>query len=212
MKSARAYAAGFAAAALLASGCAASAQKNEPPPRRLMISVAQAAASDDTRRGGQLSTGPQVRVWDTRSLNNVKVLQTVQALDGRSAFVQVGQSVPVRDRQVTRSIVGGRLVEHVIEGGVDYRSANTGFLVVPRVSGDRVTLEISAQREVFVPPTPGSVDVQRVVTTVSGRLGEWIEVAAMSEERGSEREVILGRAGDIRSENRSVLLKVDELR
>jgi hypothetical protein len=51
-----------------------------------------------------------------------------------------------------------------------------------------------------------------VVSTVSGRLGEWIELAAVSQERTSEREVILGRAGATRSETRSVLVKVEELR
>ena len=223
MNSARAYAAVFAAAVCLTAGFAAAAQTKDPPPRRLMISVAQGLAADGSRQGAGVSSGPQVRIWDSRSTENVRVLQTVQALDGRSALVQMGQSVPVRDRQVTRSIVGGRMVEHVVDG-VDYRSVNTGFLVLPRVSGDRVTLEISAQREAFVESKPGavdgrargdaggSIDVQRVVTTVSGRLGEWIEVSAMSDERGSDRQVILGRAGDIRSESRSMLIKVDELR
>ena len=212
MKSARAHVAVFAAAVCLTAGSAAAAQTKDPSPRRLMISVAQGLAADGSRQGVGVSSGPQVRIWDSRSTENVRVVQTVQALDGRSALVQMGQSVPVRDRQVTRSIVGGRMVEHVVDG-VDYRNVNTGFLVLPRVSGDRVTLEISAQREAFVEPRPGgSIDVQRVVTTVSGRLGEWIEVSAMSDERGSNREVILGRAGDIRSESRSMLLKVDELR
>ncbi|HYH41498.1 MAG TPA: hypothetical protein VD867_05920 [Burkholderiales bacterium] len=212
MKTARAFAAGVAAAACLASACAVAAQAKDSTPRRLMISVAQGVAADGTRQGVGVTSAPQVRIWDSRSTENVRVLQTVQALEGRSALVQMGQSVPVRERQVTRSIVGGRMVEHVVDG-VDYRSANTGFLVLPRLSGDQVTLEIAAQREAFVEPKPGrTIDSQRVVTTVSGRLGEWIEVSAMSDERGSNREGILGRAGDMRSESRSVLLKVDELR
>ena len=219
--------AALAVIASLVSTAVSGAQTTTPTPRRLMISVAQGVAADGAQRGAGVSTGPQVRVWDTRSADNVRVLQTVQALEGRSALVQLGQSVPVRERQVARSIVGGRVVEHVIEGGVDYRDANTGFLVVPRLTGDRVTLEISAQRQAFipdargsadvgrhpsVPDTRGGIDTQRVMTTVSGRLGEWIEVSSMSEERGSDREVLLGRAGGTRTESRSVLLKVDELR
>lgn len=198
-------------------------------PRRLMITVAQHAAADGRARGAEVSgsvraddhvrfsaggarrEGVQARVYDSRSLDNATVTQTVQALEGRTAYVQVGRSVPVRDRQVTRSIVGGRVVEHTLDG-VDYRNANTGFLVTPRLAGDRVTLELSPQREVFVEPRRGSVDVQRVTTTVSGRLGEWIEVAALSEARGSDRGELLGRAGDMRSDSRSVLLKVDEIR
>jgi hypothetical protein len=71
---------------------------------------------------------------------------------------------------------------------------------------------VAPQREAFVQGVPGVVDVQRVVSTVSGRLGEWIALAAVSQERTSEREVILGRAGATRSETRSVLVKVEELR
>ena len=198
-------------------------------PRRLMISVAQYGAADGRARGAEVSgsvraddevrystgsarrDGVQARIYDTRTLDNVSVVQTVQALEGKTALVQVGKSMPVRERHVARSIVGGRVVEHVVDG-VDYRDASTGFLVTPRLSGDRVTLDIAPQREVFVAPKPGAVEAQRVTTTVSGRLGEWIEVAATSEERGSDREVLLGRAGDNRRDSRSVLLKVDEIR
>lgn len=211
MTTRKAYAAVFAGIVTLGCGSATAAQKSDATPRRLMISVSQDLAADGVRRGADISAGPQVRIYDSRSSENRRVLQNVQALEGRAALIQIGQSRPVPERHVTRSMVGGRVVEHVIDG-VEYRSANTGFLVLPRLSGDRVTLEVSAQREAFVPHTSGGVDSQRIVTTVSGRLGEWIEVAGSSEERGSEREVIRGSAGGTRSEARTVFLKVDELR
>lgn len=199
-------------AGVMVAACsfAVAAQKIEATPRRLMISVSQDVAADRVRWRANGSAAPQVRTYDSRSENR-NIVQTVQALEGRAALIQVGQSRPLAERQVTRSMVGGRLVEHVIDG-VDHRSVNTGFLVLPRLSGDRVTLEVSAQREAFVPDTSGGVDSHRVVTTVSGRLGEWIEVAGSSEERGSEREVIRGSAGGTRLEARTVFLKVDELR
>ena len=227
MKTARYLGTSLAALALLA--CAAAAAGQAATPRRLVITVAQDANADGSHRAGEVSGGirsaPQVRIYDSRTVDNVRVVQTVQVLEGRRAYVLVGQSRPVPDRQVARSIVGGRLVEHAIVDGVEYRDANTGFYVTPRLTGDRVTLDISPQRDVFVEPKrgsvdrqvsgeppPGTVDTQRVTTTVSGRLGEWIEVARHSEERGSDRSTVLGRAGDIRSESRSVLLKVEEVR
>jgi hypothetical protein len=193
--------------------------------------VAQDVAADGRRRGAEVSgtvrggdarlvipgggpaprDGVQARVYDNRSQENLRVLQTVQVLEGRSAYVQVGQSVPLPERRVTRSVVGGRVVEQVVEG-TEYRNVDTGFYVTPRVLGERVTLDISSQREALVARRPGAVDVQRATTTVSGRLGEWIEVAGSSEERSTERDVLLGRAGGTRAESRSVLLKVDEIR
>ena len=199
-------------------------------PRRLLISVAQHASSDASRRGAEISgsvrsddvrvtipgsaaprDGLQARVYDTRTLDNVRVTQTVQVLEGRSAFVQSGADVPVPQRRVVRSIVNGRVVDQVVDD-VHYRAADTGFQVTPRVSGDVVTLEVAPQREAFVHGGRGAVEVQRVVSTVSGRLGEWIELASVTQERGSEREVVLGRAGVNQSRSRSVLVKVEELR
>ena len=154
MKTARYLGTSLAAVALLA--CASAAAGQAATPRRLMITVAQDTAADGTRRGAEVSGGvrasPQVRIYDSRSVDNVQVVQTVQVLEGRSAYVMVGQSRPVPDRQVVRSVVGGRVVEHTIVGGVEYRDANTGFYVTPRIAGDRVTLDISPQREVFVEP------------------------------------------------------------
>lgn len=201
-------------------------------PRRLLITVAQDVSTAGTRRGAEISgglrtddqlhlsipgtgvaprDGVQARVFDTRSADNLRVLQSVQVVDGRSAYVHTGQSAPQPQRQVTRSIVGGKVVEQVIDS-TEYRSVGTGFYVIPRVSGDRVTLEISSQREALVARRPGAVDVQRAVTTVSGRLGEWLEVGAVSEERNTERDMLLGRTTSTRAESRAVVLKVEELR
>jgi hypothetical protein len=201
-------------------------------PRRLLISVAQDTAYDASRRGAEISgslraednlrltipgstgaprDGVQARVYDSRSVDNVRVTQTVQVLEGRSAFIQSGAEVAVPQRRVVRSVVNGRVVDQLVDD-VQYRSADTGFEVTPRLSGDIVTLDVSPRREAFVQGARGAVDVQRVVSTVSGRLGEWIELAAVSQERTSEREVILGRAGRTRTESRSVLVKVEELR
>lgn len=201
----------------------------DAPARRLQITVAQAVDGDAHTRGAEISgsvesgdaritvpgtgrslrDGVEARIHENRSTDNVRGTQTVQVLEGRSAYVQTGQSVPQRGRVVTRSIVGGRVVEQVVDG-VGHRSLDTGFYVTPRVSGDRVTLDITTQRETLA-RGPGAVDVQRVAATVSGRLGEWLEVAAMSEARSTEREALLGRSGGARTENRTVLLKVEEL-
>lgn len=203
-------------------------------PRRLMITVAQAAGSDQGDRGADVSgtlrrddqlrltvpgappaargrDGVQARVYDSRSMDNMRVVQSVQVVEGRSAFIQTGASVPVPQRRVVRSVVNGRPVDEMIES-FEYRDADTGYHVTPRVTGDRVTLELSPQRESFVQRAPGVVEVQRVVSTVSGRLGEWIELAAVSQERSAEGSVLLGRAGSNRVETRSVVVKVDELR
>jgi type II secretory pathway component GspD/PulD (secretin) len=132
-------------------------------------------------------------------------------MEGREAFVRVGQSVPVRERQVQRTVVGGRVVEQVVEGA-QYRDIASGFYVLPRVSGDRVTLDVSSQRESLSRRSAGNVNVQSLVTTVSGRLGEWMEIGGVGQDASGQQAVLLGRTSTTSRDNRRVLLKVEETR
>jgi type II secretory pathway component GspD/PulD (secretin) len=137
--------------------------------------------------------------------------QSVRVLEGREAFVRIGQSVPVRERQVQRSVVGGRVVEQTVET-TQFREAADGIYVLPRVAGDRVTLDISAQRESLSGRAHGGTNVQSLVTTVSGRLGEWIEIGGVSRDASAQQSVLLGRAATTARDSRRVLIKVEEAR
>ncbi len=152
----------------------------------------------------------RARVIDTRQSSRDSTAQTVQVLEGRSAFIRVGESRPVRNRQVVRSVVNGQIVDRVVES-TDYREASTGFNVLPRVQGDRVTLDIDPTRDTFDDQRRGAVNVQRVVTTVSGRLGEWIDLGGVGETRDDERSVLLGRSTGRVDDRRGVQVKVEEL-
>ena len=200
-------------------------------PRRLQITVAQDVSAQGSRRVGDVGLrtdgnlrlgvpgsggvprqpGVEVRVLDARSTDNLSIMQTLQVLEGNSAFIQVGQAVPVPSQTVTRTVVGGRVVEQVTSG-TEYRSATTGFYVLPRTTADRVTLDISQHRDALMRHVPGMVDSQRVVTTVSGRLGEWLELGGIGQSRSVEREALLGRSSSSQSDSRNILVKVDEIR
>jgi type II secretory pathway component GspD/PulD (secretin) len=167
------------------------------------------------RRGGNvvLRDGDdrlRARALESRGAESDRNTQSVQVLEGREAFIRAGQSVPVRERQARRNVVGGQVVEQVVES-TQYRDVTTGFYVLPRMSGDRVTLEISPQRETLSTSVPGGVSVQRVVTTVSGRLGEWMEIGGIAQDRSTQDAVLLGRSATTVSDGRRVLLKVEEL-
>lgn len=137
--------------------------------------------------------------------------QTLRVMEGREAFIRVGQSVPVRGRQVTRSVVGGQVVEQVVES-TQYRDVTTGFYVRPRVSGERVMLDVSPQRETLSSDVRGGVNVQRVVTTVSGRLGEWMEIGGIEQDATGQQSVLLGGGSSATRDSRRVRVKVEEVR
>jgi len=137
--------------------------------------------------------------------------QSVRVMEGREAFVRVGESVPVRERQIQRSVVGGRVVEQVVET-TQFRDAATGFYVLPRVAGDRVTLDISPQRETLSKQPRGGVNVQSMVTTVSGRLGEWMEIGGIGQDASGQQSVLLGRTTAAAGSSGRVLVRVEEVR
>ncbi|HBE93397.1 MAG TPA: hypothetical protein DDW55_13105, partial [Gammaproteobacteria bacterium] len=96
------------------------------------------------------------------------IQQRVQVLEGREAFISAGQDMPVRSRGIGYDSIG-------------YYPARTGFYVVPRLNGDEVFLQLSAQsRQTPIVNRGGyghqSIDVNNVSTTVAGRLGEWIAI------------------------------------
>ena len=63
-----------------------------------------------------------------------------------------------------------------------FRDASIGFSVVPRLvgKGDEVILEVSPEYSRF---KGGRVETQGVHTTVSGKLGEWIEIGGIAHSR-----------------------------
>jgi len=209
-------------------------------PRQLVITVRQESEVDRSRSSAEVSGsvgGDHGRVaipgsGDTRGGNvmlrdgddrlRVNVLegsgsgrdrseQTVRVMEGREAFVRISQSVPVRERQVQRTVVSGRVVEQVVEGA-QYRDVASGFYVLPRVSGDRVTLDVSSQRESLSRRAAGNVNVQSLDTTVSGRLGEWMEIGGVGQDASGQQAVLLGRSVTASRDSRRVLIKVEETR
>jgi hypothetical protein len=194
-------------------------------PRRLLITVRQETdiASDRDRAsasatiplgsqgevaiGAPAGRGVGVQVISSQRAEADRNTQQIQTLEGMPAFLQVGQSVPVPVRQVVRGPYGTQVVETV-----EYRDTAIGFQVLPRLNADQVFLDILPQREVSSAAGAGRVDLQRLSTTVSGRLGEWIDLGGAGRSIDERDSVLLGRATSRGAEQRRVLVRVEELR
>jgi type II secretory pathway component GspD/PulD (secretin) len=197
----------------------------DKPPRRLRIYVTQdrfrhqerdrvsAGASVNIGESGKIDVGRPVSGEDrleasirsTRSRGDLASTQSVQTLEGSAAFIATGTAFPVPIRQPV--IVGG-VVRY--GRGVEYRNAATGFYVLPRVTGDLVTLEISTQMD---EPDSGSRSfvIQRAHSTVSGRMGKWIDIGRIDTQEQVSRSGILQRAKTTDREGRRILLLVEEI-
>jgi len=155
----------------------------------------------EVQRGGSRIGGSVV---DTRDASEARSSQSVQVVEGGNAFIQVGRALPLRLRQTWIGPGGVASSESVV-----YRDVGQGFTVRPQLNGERVTLEISPQSDGI--GAGGAIEVQRLSTTVSGRLGEWIELGGngqqASQSGGNGWSVGSSEARD----SRSVWLRVDEV-
>jgi hypothetical protein len=121
------------------------------------------------------TSSAQVTVHDHSSRADVQSVSSVRTIEGHEAYVAIAESRPMTTTTVTGSHHGP-----IVNQATDYREARTGFYATPRVQGDRVTLEISPTQQRFVSEAQrGAVNTQSLTTTVSGRLGEWIELGGV---------------------------------
>lgn len=188
----------------------------DKPSRRLIIRISQNRQAEDSARGAEASgqvvlgstrrSNVEARVWDTKSLRGESGSQMVQTVDGGRAFIQVGRSLAVPMRQMIVGPGGAVVNESVV-----YRDIGSGFYAMPRVNGQRVTLEISQQAENFDPAHGrGAVNSQRLATTVSGTLGEWIELGGSGRQASGQQGGAYSVGTSDARDNRSIWLKVEE--
>lgn len=161
-----------------------------------------------TVEAGQGADRMRAQIISTRSLEGGRSTQQVQVVEGSRALISAGQSLPVPQRQVVQSPWNTQVIETT-----QYRDVTSGFYVRPRLNGDRVTLEISAQNDSLAPgqSNPSITRTQQMNTTVSGRLGEWMELGDISQQTTNDGSTISTRSVSDVNERRNVLLKVEEM-
>lgn len=212
-------------------------QSIDKPSRRLMISVRQgisgaggtrdrylsgSAGAGDVRasartRGqgegvtitGRDENGNTIRYGmnDSDSSRESDNTYQVQTLEGEPALIQSGISVPVPRRE-TYVTPGGVIVQDTTE----YYDATSGFYVLPRVSGETVTVMVAPRTVSAGRGRIPAFDIQNVQTTVSGRLGEWLDIGGLDSAGRDTRRSTLSSRETRREEQRSILIKVDEIR
>ena len=166
--------------------------------------VATADASSAGATSGKTNTlsiksRARVRIHDESGRRTRNTGQTVQGLEGRPAFIASGLKIPLQD--VERYNRYGQLHERTVTRRYD---ASSGFYVVPRLSGEYVTLEIH-QRDDRPGMRRGVIDTQRSNTVVRCRLGEWISLGCVNtHSRGDE-----GGLGRSQSTHGSVDQQID---
>ena len=207
----------------------ATVQQLDRAPRQLLISVGQASGVDtagtsvrgsgtvgsgDVRVGvnqpPQDTAGARVVVRSGSNSDSLRNVSSVRALEGFETYISVGQSRPYTSTSV---ISGGGWRPPTVVQTTGFQDVQTGFFATPRVNGDRVTLVISSQQQRL---TGGGGRQQPVATasattTVSGRLGEWIEIGGSNNQSDGRSSGLVTWGTRTESTQYSAWVKVDEV-
>ena len=178
-------------------------------PRRLLISVDSRRQEQGEQRGyrldAQAGRDPQaeLRVQRFGTRDNAASLQQIQTVEGYPARILIGRSLPV-ERQARDAY--GHPYRYT-----EQREQQQGFQAIASVRGERVSVRLYSLQDDLVRGRDGSYTNRQSDTLLSGRLGEWIEVAgirAASAEPGAE---VRSRRYDSAAEGLSLRLKIELL-
>lgn len=167
---------------------------------------------DLSHEGLSISTGNKdldIRLRTLEKISNIDDKNTfkVQTLEGRPAFINQGQSIPINS---TTTFINGQRV--VVNQSTDYHEVRSGFYVLPRLNGNKVTLlattDLSSVKSGYQP----SSNVQSVETTVTGRLGEWMELGGIEQNFNQNNRQNSSSSHQHGQESRTILIKVDEVK
>ncbi len=170
------------------------------------------AGHDHSNEGLSISVGDKNSNIRYRTLNSTASADDrnsfkVQALEGRPAFINQGQSIPVdtSTAYVTRHGV-------VVNQSTDYYETGSGFYVLPRLNGNQVTLFAATELSSVQPSSHPTANVQGVETTVTGRLGQWMELGGIDQSFNHGTRQNFSSSSVRGHELRTILIKVDEIK
>lgn len=186
------------------SGATATPTGATLPLRNLQIEVRQMQHDERQREGlevrGSLRVDPNgqwsmpggvAQAQSAQTRQSATAVQQVLVLNGRSAYIALRTSTPLRLMQTL--VRNGVLV---VTQGTVLLDAITGFTATPRWDGsDRVELELAAQQSPNGSANrPGMNTSSQTTSVLALPLGEWITVAQSEQETSDDRTALGGAA------------------
>lgn len=199
-------------------------QQIDRKPKQFLVSVRRSADADVRRAGADVSgtvqtgrvtgsvNGSHVNEAERRSGVTVRgtqgdlqsstgALSSVSVLEGSSAFIATGTSVPI---VTAMAAAAGRRPWAAIS--TEYRDLTSGFIVTPRVSGAGVVLDIEQRDERL---RNGTIQNQNLTTQVAAQVGEWVRLGGIDETSTTTQRGVLSRQYATNTQAQSVWVKVD---
>lgn len=188
--------------------------------KNLKITVSRTAS--DTRDSGELSVsgrkrfgdievgtryphnqqGARVEIDQRESRRSNDSQQHITVMDGREAFITVGEIVPFTTEWVTLT----RRYAN-IQTTTDFVDVTTGFAVRPRSLGDVIELEITPRVKQL--NRNGYIDYESLSSVVQVNRGEWLDLGGLMQSKDEVSRAILSRQSSRQSSNNQLRVRVD---
>lgn len=149
-----------------------------------------------------LRNGVQLDIENNQSKTRSSSNQYINVIDGESAFIRVGQSVPFTHEWVT-------LTHRYIRSqqATEFVDISTGFSVRPRSIGDEVELLITPRIDQL--NQRGYIDFEELTTIVRVHRGEWLNLGNIMQQKDEVSRAILSQQNSIQSQNNNLSIRVE---
>lgn len=188
--------------------------------RNIRIEVSHGSSMQ--RESGRLSAGGRGRAGDAEIVigspghrNGVHIdgdrgssrssrqsSQYLTVMDGASAFIAVGQSVPYTQQW---AVYTQRYAS--MQQTTEFRDITTGFEVRPRYIGDEVEVEITPR--IASLNANRTIDFETLSTRIRVKPGEWFDLGSTMHSRDEVSSAILSSGFDNASDTSALMIKVD---
>jgi len=129
-------------------------------------------------------------------------LQRLRITEGSAGYIETGEQIPYFPGV-------GWVRPGATVGDVEYRNVTTGFYVLPRISGDNVSVQVSPFKNSLTKARTGNIATRQASTTITGHLGEWLLVGGVTEQSRNSQSGIGTYSSAQSSANAGIWIKAD---
>lgn len=149
-----------------------------------------------------IRNGVALNIENQQSRSNISNTQFIQVMDGRDAFISVGQSIPFTSEWINLT---KRYVS--VQRTTEFIDIDTGFAVRPRIIGDLIELEVTPRFSQM--NQSGNIDFETLTTTIRAQRGEWVDLGEIMQQKDEVSRAIFSWNNNNQSSNSQLLIKVD---
>lgn len=146
--------------------------------------------------------GARVDIEQRQSRRLNDSVQHITVMDGREAFIAVGEIVPFTQEWVTLT---QRYAN--IQRTTEFADVTTGFAVRPRSLGDVIELEITPRVKQL--NSSGFIDYESLSSVVQVHRGEWLDLGGLMQSKDEVSRAILSRQSTRQSTNNQLRVRVE---